>query len=948
MPYPLSTPLPMAPAQGFLPVFHTRHAAAPGNADNNETDVDAAGRRSGIRYDADRDGPHQAFRDGGQFTAYRREFLDRLEFIIDLCRQRRMPDAGAIEARFRTLYRHRFEADYFDTEHELPLMDSAGKRALDGFCDTLARAAARPDRQMTAIRELSLGVVVCASGIVANLIAADRELAQSLEGLCGKLWMVKEQIVREVLRQEVDRIYGSFELAEENELYYVNELWNAIAGDLGLPSVEGNPEDADECGYDAGYIAACRAKATAALAPDRIACRMAEECLSMFRGRAISDADAPYGACTAEQWSRLCDIVEDIRRDLGLTVSQLGLESFLQLHDDGRRYRVRDDPALIALALLKAMSADGLLADMPLRLADFVAGDGRHGEVFMYGALLGWRLQRDAPVSNDASARTTAGAPAAPPDISGVSLPWEAHVGAEPVNLHALRAWLADDGHAGPELWPGAPATTLQATSLDALMSIPAEWLGSARPLLGLLNRLSTQQGVEYLGHNLPYLLTDFPTGERDALLAKAIQLGEPGYVLARAWQSELWLVLQLAHNTAIRYLRDNLTYLADHVPMQGRGQWLDRIMHLGEPARDLARLWCPDPWTLLTQSTHALQGTRLEYWVGSDNVRALDAVCQMAAEGWGAGSVSRTPDRVAGSSVSTPQGRACGWCLDEAGRVAVSRDPATIDAARRLLRQLSFGSPASERYGRRLSDLFPSNVLYVLEAGEAARSRAFRGLLLDPQLLPRIGPDLPSILYGSGAYPGYPMSYVLATGKKDFIVAYGTFLADMANTPDGARWIARLLMPKWLPEPEPAPGRGRVASPHGDRPGCHALLDACIAGATQAIEAYHQVLAHPAILPHVRHVLPELVLAAPPIDPKTGHRRWPEARYEILDRLFNMSAPGYPAYRDLVRDPAILPHIVDAVPLTAIIIRARLEGRGVKVEVDAHRPSTGVRSPRT
>ncbi|ARP81549.1 hypothetical protein CAL12_12525 [Bordetella genomosp. 8] len=937
--------MPTAPAQGFQPVFYTRHAAAPGNADDGEPAAGATGRGSGICYDADRDGPHQAFCDGSRFMAYRREFLGRLEFIIDLCRQQRMPDADAIEARFRSLYRHRFEAGYFDVEHELPLMDSAGKRALDGFCDTLARAASRPDRQMTAIRELSLGVVVCASGIVANLIAADRELAQSLEGLCGKLWMVKEQIVREVLRQEVDRIYGSFELAEENELYYVNELWNAIAGDLGLPSVEGNPEDADECGYDAGYIAACRAKAMVALAPDRIACRMAEECLSMFRGRAMSDADATYGACTAEQWSRLCDIVEDIRRDLGLTVSQLGLESFLQLHDDGRRYRVRDDPALIALALLKAMSAEGLLADMPVRLADFVAGDGRHGEVFMYGSMLGWRLQRETPAANEAPARTGAAAMDTR-DMPAASLPWDAHVAAEPVNLSALRAWLADDGQLGPQLWPGAPATTLQVTSLDALMKIPAEWLGSARPLVGLLNRLSAQQGVEYLGHNLPYLLTDFPAGERDALLDKAVQLGEPGYVLARAWRSELWLVLQLAHNTAIRYLRDNLRHLAANIPAPSRGRWLDEIMHLGEPARELARAWCPDAWTLLTQSTDPLNGTRLEYWVGRDNVRALDAVCQLVAAGWGAGSVSRASGQAA--SVSTSQGRACAWCLDEAGKIAVSKDPATIDAARRLLRQLSFGSPASERHGRRLSDLFPSNVLYVLEAGTPETSRAFRGLLLDPQLLPHIGPELPAILYGSGAYPGYPMSYVLATGRKDFIIAYGTFLADMANAPDGARWIARLLMPKWMPEPEPEPSRGRAAPSHDPRSGCYALLDACVAGAAQAIEAYHQVLAHPAILPHVRHVLPELVLGAPTVDPKTGHRRWPEARYEVLDRMFNMSAPGYPAYRDLVRDPAILPHIVDAVPLTAVIIRTRLQGRGVVVDVDAHMPSRVVHGPRT
>jgi hypothetical protein len=139
--------------------------------------------------------------------------------------------------------------------------------------------------------------------------------------------------------------------------------------------------------------------------------------------------------------------------------------------------------------------------------------------------------------------------------------------------------------------------------------------------------------------------------------------------------------------------------------------------------------------------------------------------------------------------------------------------------------------------------------------------------------------------------------------------------------------------MPKWMPDPEP--GRDLPAVGLGRRSGCYALLDASVAGATKVIEAYHRILVHPGILPHIQQILPELVLGAPPIDAKTRHRRWPAARYELLESLFNMGTPGYPAYRDLVKDPLILPHIVDAVPRTAIIIRTRLEGRGVVADLD-------------
>ncbi|CAM3762132.1 hypothetical protein BOSP111201_24175 [Bordetella sputigena] len=907
MPSPLSAPLPLMPAQGFLPAFFTHHTPAPRAGKPSEAATAAAGH-AGTRYDADRDGPHHAFCGGSRFADYRREVLDDLEFIIDLSRQRNMPDAAAIEERFRTFYRHRFEESYFDVDEELPLIDSAGKRALDNFRAMLAHPALRPDQQVAAIRELSLGVAVCASGTTANLIAADRELALSVDGLRGRLWLVKEQIVRDVLRQQVAELYGAFEIADECEIHYVNDLWNVIADGFGLQRIDGHAQPDDAGGYDASFIASCRGQVIAALAPDRIASRIAEECLSIFRSRTVSDAGAPFGACDAGQWRLLEETVDDIRGDLGLAASQLGLDAFLELHDDGRFYRVRDDPALIALALLKAMNAERLLADTPVRLADSVDGDGRRAEVFMYGSLLGWQLQRAVPTS--AAAPTSA---------------WDAHAGAEPVDLSALLGWLAGDGQAPVELAPDAPPARLHGAHPDELMKIPAEWLGSARALLGLLERLPAEQAAAYLGHNLPYLLTGLPVEDRDLLLDRAVHLGEPGRILARAWQSELWLVLHLDHGAAVRYLRDNLRYLADTIPAYSRGQWMDEIMHLEEPARDLARAWYPDAWTLLTQSTQPLRGTRLAYWVQCDHVRALESVCQLVAEGWGAGSVSAS----SGQGVSTMQGRICAWCLDEEGNVAVTKDAATIEAARRLLRQLSFTSPASEQFGRRLSTLLPGNVLYVLETGSAPTARAFRGLLTDRELLPRIGPDLPAILCASGSYAGYPMSYVLATGKTGFIAAYGAWLADMASMPDGARWIVPLLMPKWMADPAPP------ASGLGRRSGCYALLDASTAGATKVIEAYHQILVHPGILPHILNVLPELVLGAPPIDPRTRHRRWPAARYEVLESLFNMAAPGYPAYGNLVKDPRILPHIVDAVPRTAIIIRARLEGRGVVADLE-------------
>ncbi len=113
-------------------------------------------------------------------------------------------------------------------------------------------------------------------------------------------------------------------------------------------------------------------------------------------------------------------VLTDLLRDLGLTESELNLHAFVQVDDDGQRYHVRDDPSLIALALLKVANADQLLADTPVRVADIEKE--AHIALYSYGADLMWRLRQVV---------ATAGAPAWKPMMMWI-----------PSTRARLHAWL--------------------------------------------------------------------------------------------------------------------------------------------------------------------------------------------------------------------------------------------------------------------------------------------------------------------------------------------------------------------------------------------------------------------------------------------------------------------------------------------------------------------------
>ncbi|HTK02380.1 MAG TPA: hypothetical protein VL522_22335 [Bordetella sp.] len=475
-------------ARGFLPDFFKSHAPDAGSQVHPL--ADCGGPRTS--YLAERDGSHAEFCGGSQFALYREQMRGNLDFLIARGKQLGMSDAAEVEQRFNTFYRHRFEEAYYDTHAEL--IDSTGKHALDNFCAMLDDERLPPDHQRTAIRDLSQGVTVCAAATVSNLIAADRDLALSTGGMRGKLWQVKEDTVRNVLQELESQYFRGGRAYRSTEIHFVNRAWNYMADAVGLKPIP-DPMVPD---IDPDLLALWQDKVLDALSPDRLARKIAEDCLSEFRSRTVFDPESSSVPCDQAQTELLNMVLTDLLPDLGVTGSELNLHAFVQVDDDGQRYHVRDDPSLIALALLKVMNADHLLADTPVRVADIGEREGAHIALYSYGADLMWRLRQSV---------ATAGAPA-----------WEAHDDVDTIDQAELRAWLETQGPDAAPLPQAVVWKLMHDSDQQALMGILPNWLGTTANISGLLQRLQPAQALQYRRIHSEYLGTKFSREELEFL----------------------------------------------------------------------------------------------------------------------------------------------------------------------------------------------------------------------------------------------------------------------------------------------------------------------------------------------------------------------------------------------------------------------------------------------
>ncbi len=203
----------------------------------------------------------------------------------------RMPSRSS--GKFNQFFASRFELAHFDTHAHL--LDSVGKRALDNICDMIRDERIALDTKRSVIHDLSRGLNVCASGTTANLIAADRDLALSSEGIRPALWKVKHDITHDILLRAVSTEYAQVRHYTGNEIHYFNSAWNYVATSVGLSEIP----DLMARNLPHAFLEHCRNEVHAAMTPVGLARVMAKQCLEIFTSGLAARKMAPSGTYTA-------------------------------------------------------------------------------------------------------------------------------------------------------------------------------------------------------------------------------------------------------------------------------------------------------------------------------------------------------------------------------------------------------------------------------------------------------------------------------------------------------------------------------------------------------------------------------------------------------------------------------------------------------------------------
>ncbi|CAM3559692.1 hypothetical protein BOSP111201_12555 [Bordetella sputigena] len=825
---PLAAPS-IATQAGFAPGFFQRYVAEAGSADGRMAD---AAERGGIRYCEDVHGPHADFCLGADFPEYRRQVRANLDLLHDFCRRHAAAEAEAIAARFDLFYRRRFTASYFD-KHE-HLLDSRGKQALDNFCELIRDARIAPDKKLAAIRNLSEGVGVCAPGVVSNLILAEEELVMSSTGIRAALWKVKHDVARAVILREVHQAFHRNPGYVGYETHYVRTVWNHLADAIGLVP----EEDPFTRRLALPFLQACLEKVRLAITPDTFARMLADQWRSMFGSGLAQRRMALSADCSASINEDLLDILAGIRRECQLTTESLRLHAFVRLDDDGARYCLRGDVTLIALDILRIMRAESLLEGEPIDLGQWTDGDGARHAMLAFGSLI-WRADL-----------------AAAPSASDGGL----HACADQLTIPDLLAWCAAYGVPGHMLPSAALTQALDGADRAAVDSIPASWLIDVGNLLAVLPRMTPQ--------------------------------------------------------VARQRMDANLEHYGRHLSIQARSDLIDRAMGMNAAILVLAQAWYRNPWQLLGESLDAARGSRLQYWMATDNGSAIDALQQPLD-----GRVYLTTGTYASDVeiFQTLRGSESRPALNvamEAGNIYA------LAAWRRLVKAPGvldrIGNRLTELLLARASSLGLTALRKAMGAGRAAAVEAFFDLLADPAITPHIRNTLPELLLARTALKVPGLLFAMERGHTSAVQAYRAVLVHPAIYPHIKRDLPVLV--------------GCRCAKGTATEGASALGQGMQFGRAAAIRAYHQMMVDPLILPHIGRILPRLMT-----DKRNGRPCLAAAMYFGYDGAIR-------EFHAILADPLITPLIRRVLPRIVLARISAGEPRDVaRASSSCGQPGLGV-----
>lgn len=922
-----STQLPPVGHTSFAPEVFEHFAPRAPSADSIPGKEDAP--RAGVHYRAAIHGDHSAFRLSPDYHQYRVELYSEVEFLCEFCRRQSMPDADKIALRFKEFYHHRFPQSFLgdqhlyrfmnDNEDMLPffegyeyLIDGQGKETLDHICDMIRDPRIPIEKKTAAIRNLSMGIDVCATGAVSSLISAEAELAISSDGIRTAVWRVKQRIAEDAVRQEAFEKYSNWQRYKQNEIHIVNAGWNQIAGTIGLtPRID--PFAAKYYGSIA--FETSREKFSHAMTPDQVARIIADEIQGIFSSRFAEQGWTLSGDCSDGVNQVFENILCSIRQQYQLAPEDLRLSSFIRLDDGGTRYRVRSDVSLIARDLLRVMRAENLLTEdsLPVDQGQWTDSDGTRHALLTFGSALAWCADQ----------------PGAPSDTSA----WSLDTDAEQLTMPDLHAWWEARG-SGREVFSSVfPPAALSAALRQAvdgavpadIDNIPSRWLTDVENLFIVLPHMTNDAVQRCLHATLPYFIEPLSDEVCARLIDVAMGKSTDVLELARSRYPNPWKLLSEPRDkrgdTRLQYwmATDNGVAIDawrqtaidnpdSDTGTQGRDQDVFETLRglKSKPALNVAMTagnanaaaaWCrlaSAPGVIdrlgkrlveLLEAKDADGCTALGRALDNGRAQALEAFHDLLANPATAERIGSALHRVLKAHLKAgapgllramQNGHACSVQVFHAMLVAPTVLPRIESALPDLVRARAprTGIPGLTSRAR------TTGFVQAMKYGYADVIRAFHVMVVHPRILPKIAKSLPTMMTDKGPDGTGFLAMALEYGRAGAIRMFSDMVADPLIRPHVEKVLDEVVL---------------AQTPHG-RTGLGLALEN---GRADAIEALHAFMVNSAIRPSITRCIPK-VLAARQRGGTPG----------LSLALRNNQAPAVDAYADMLADPVLLPFI--------------------------------------
>ncbi|CAM3475483.1 hypothetical protein BOSP111201_07230 [Bordetella sputigena] len=839
----------------FLP-YQSRPDATPDSAAPADT---------GISYRRELHGSNREFCESPVFPQYRDEVRTLLDTLTAFTVHDGMPVdmRAAIADGFNQLYERRFHTPYVERYAEL--IDGPGKRTLESICTLIGDASIPLAVRKAAAHNLSENLNVCQGGTLTNLVIAQRDLMMSAGGIRARLWRTKDDCARAVLLETAHEKFHARKEYITAEVHYVNAAWNLLSGEFGLEPMNDPGAEGLVMG-DMAFLSLCRGRLLRALTPENLATRLAEECLASFMASAPAGGrTAPYGEGIPAWFDSALD---SILLDLRLGADTLTLHAFVRLDELGQRYRLRTDPTLVAVALLDAIHAQGLMDHLPQYGGEWLDDDGQRAAMLVHGSLV-WR---STPVGQ-AEVRPAWNGRESAPDL---------------LTIEDLRRWKTVYDPPGG----GVPATVLRAAiradEPEALAATPPEWLMDADTALLLLARLGDERASRYLATHVGHFIDRFPRAQRAAFIDGAMHRGDAAALLACNWYPDMYALLSETASdggpTRLQcWMSQRNPAAIDAVRTLAENGWGGAIC----PPRKTRQLY------LLMRGSD--QTPMLYEAMVRDDAAGISAWHQLLCSSVVLPYVkTMLPDLLAADRQAGVSALSEAMHQNRARSVvafgAMLTDERLLEDIRGQLVGLLDGTGS-----RFLAMAHRANALmYAMDGGSVAAIEAYGELLVHPAILPKIRKGMPKLFGVRGARAGsrartYHQSPLWWAMNKGHAGAVGAYRRVLTQAP------VLGCMKNHLP----AVVTG--LDPTGRTTALHIALDK---GFPEAIDAYHAFVAHPDIVPHLQDVLPALMKA---------EDRWGAPGLAVAAR--NGRARAVASYHAMLVDDAIWPCIRAGLP---------------------------------